>query len=251
VLDDLACQLYRFLARRTDSNFNKVVLHRLFMSKMNRPPLSVSKITKHVAKMDRKGKSAGGKIVVVVGTVTNDERKFNLPGMKICALRFTETARARIVAAGGECMTFDQLAMVAPLGENCLLLRGNKTHREANKHFGATGVPGSSTKCVHTGILPACHAPPAKLACAAGHSCGPRAANSSRRAVSGTVAVSRYKRNEPPSRESSYSLPRWVALYMRASARARGEDPLRIHGVQTSQYPRPRWGEGSRATLNP
>jgi large subunit ribosomal protein L18e len=38
--------------------------------------------------------------------------------MKVAALRFTETARARIVNAGGECLTFDQLALRAPLGQN-------------------------------------------------------------------------------------------------------------------------------------
>jgi hypothetical protein len=38
-------QLYRFLARRTDATFNKVVLKRLFMSKINRPPLSLSKLS--------------------------------------------------------------------------------------------------------------------------------------------------------------------------------------------------------------
>lgn len=37
-------QLYRFLARRTDASFNEVVLKRLFMSKINRPPLSLSKL---------------------------------------------------------------------------------------------------------------------------------------------------------------------------------------------------------------
>lgn len=37
-------QLYRFLVRRTESKFNKVVLKRLFMSKTNRPPLSLSKL---------------------------------------------------------------------------------------------------------------------------------------------------------------------------------------------------------------
>ncbi|PON98218.1 Ribosomal protein [Trema orientale] len=31
---------------------------------------------------------------------------------------FTETARARIEKAGGECLTFDQLALRAPLGQN-------------------------------------------------------------------------------------------------------------------------------------
>ena len=34
--------------------------------------------------------------------------------MRVCALKFTETARARIVKAGGECLTFDQLALQSP-----------------------------------------------------------------------------------------------------------------------------------------
>jgi large subunit ribosomal protein L18e len=38
--------------------------------------------------------------------------------------------------AGGECLTFDQLALERPTGKNCLLVRGQKTAREANKHFG-------------------------------------------------------------------------------------------------------------------
>ncbi len=33
-------------------------------------------------------------------------------------------------------MTFDQLALVAPTGSNCVLLRGPKNSREAVKHFG-------------------------------------------------------------------------------------------------------------------
>ncbi|PON90180.1 Ribosomal protein, partial [Trema orientale] len=32
--------------------------------------------------------------------------------------RFTETARAKIEKAGGECLTFDQLALRAPFGQN-------------------------------------------------------------------------------------------------------------------------------------
>jgi Ribosomal protein 60S L18 and 50S L18e len=54
----------------------------------------------------------------------------------VCALRFTESARSRIVAAGGECMTFDQLALKAPKGTNCVLLRGPKNARESVRHFG-------------------------------------------------------------------------------------------------------------------
>merc|ERR1712242_689734 len=36
----LLVKAYRFLARRTGSNFNKVILKRLFMSRINRPPMS-------------------------------------------------------------------------------------------------------------------------------------------------------------------------------------------------------------------
>ena len=49
--------------------------------------------------------------------------------------------------AGGEILTFDQLALVAPTGSNTVLLRGPKNSREAVKHFGpAPGVPGSHSK---------------------------------------------------------------------------------------------------------
>ncbi|KAF5931354.1 hypothetical protein HYC85_032227 [Camellia sinensis] len=86
-------------------------------------------------------------IAVVVGTVTDDIRAYEVPALKVTALRFTETARARIEKAGGECLTFDQLALRAPLGQNTVLLRGPKNAREAVKHFGkAPGVPHSHTK---------------------------------------------------------------------------------------------------------
>lgn len=131
-------KLYRFLARRTDSRFNKVILRRLFMSKINRPPVSVSRVMYlsrnqgGVAKDD----AATPKTVVVVGTITDDNRVLDLPKLSIAALRFTNTARARIEAAGGECLTLDQLAMRAPTGSNTILLRGPKNSREAVKHFG-------------------------------------------------------------------------------------------------------------------
>lgn len=40
-------QLYRFLARRTSASFNKVVLRRLFMSRTNRPPISISRLVSY------------------------------------------------------------------------------------------------------------------------------------------------------------------------------------------------------------
>ncbi|KAL8279974.1 hypothetical protein RQP46_007555 [Phenoliferia psychrophenolica] len=55
---------------------------------------------------------------------------------RTAALRFTCTARARIEAAGGECLTLDQLALRKPTGRDTLLLRGAKNARESVKHFG-------------------------------------------------------------------------------------------------------------------
>lgn len=60
-------------------------------------------------------------IAVIVGTITDDKRVYEVPAIKVAALRFTETARARIVNAGGECLTFDQLALRAPLGQNTVI----------------------------------------------------------------------------------------------------------------------------------
>lgn len=59
---------------------------------------------------------------MIVGTVTDDVRIHEIPCMKVTALRFTENARARIEKAGGECLTFDQLALRAPLGQNTVCL---------------------------------------------------------------------------------------------------------------------------------
>ena len=41
-------QLYRFLVRRTEAPFNGVVLKRLFMSRINRPPLSLSRLVRYM-----------------------------------------------------------------------------------------------------------------------------------------------------------------------------------------------------------
>ncbi|KAI8086695.1 60S ribosomal protein L18-A [Halteromyces radiatus] len=127
----LLVKLYRFLARRTDANFNKVVLKRLFMSRINRPPVTVSRLAKYAAKKD-----VANKTFVVVGTVTDDSRLLDLPKLSLAALHVTKTAKARILKAGGEILTLDQLALRAPTGANTVLVRGAKNSREAVKHFG-------------------------------------------------------------------------------------------------------------------
>jgi large subunit ribosomal protein L18e len=141
----LTDKLYKFLARRTDSKFNKIVSKRLHNSRINRAPVSLSKLVKYAekAKKTNKGKDL---VFAVVGTITNDIRQLEIGAINVCALRVTEKARERIVAAGGQILTFDQLAINRPKGENVVLLRGSRM-REAKLHFGrAPGLPGSTTK---------------------------------------------------------------------------------------------------------
>lgn len=124
-------KLYRFLSRRTDSGFNDVVLKRLFASRTNRPPVSIARVVRRL-----KSKGNAGKTAVIVATVTDDGRLVDLPeGLSVCALKFTRSAFERITAAGGECLTFDQLALQNPTGKNLVLLRGPQA-REALTHFG-------------------------------------------------------------------------------------------------------------------
>lgn len=124
----LLVQLYRFLARRTDAKFNTIVMKRLFMSRTSRAPLSISRIAQFMERREEK-------TAVIVGKVLDDERYLDVPKLKICALDFSNTARARIEKAGGECITFDQLAVRDPTGKNSVLLRGRRHAREVYKHF--------------------------------------------------------------------------------------------------------------------
>ncbi len=129
--------------RRTHQKFNKIVLKRLFMSKTNRPVVSLQRIGRL---MKQRGATENS-IAVIVGSVTNDLRLLDVPKLRICALRVTEKARERIIKAGGEIMTFDQLALKAPTGKNTVFIQGKRTAREACTHFGkAPGVPHSHTR---------------------------------------------------------------------------------------------------------
>ena len=141
----LLVKLYSFIARRAESKFAAVIAKRLCMSRINNPPISVSRLARYM-------KGQEEKIAVIVGTVTNDTRMLEVPGLNICALRFTEDARARIQKAGGECLTFDELALRSPKGTDTVLLRGSKSSRESVKHFGhSTSVYNPHT---HDGVKP-------------------------------------------------------------------------------------------------
>ncbi|KAI3385736.1 hypothetical protein SNEBB_011237 [Seison nebaliae] len=143
----LLVKLYKFLARRTGKKFNKIILKRLYMSRMNRPPISTSQLTRVYDRAMSSADCKKQKTIVIVGKVTNDERQLTVPGMKICALGVSERARERIQKSGGEILTFDQLALKSPTGANTLLVRGKRTAREACRHFGrAPGAKNSDTK---------------------------------------------------------------------------------------------------------
>merc|ERR1711953_876236 len=140
----LLVKLYRFLARRTDGKFNEIIMKRLFMSKINRPPMSLARLARNMKKQGRENK-----IAVIVGTITNDLGLFKVPKMTVAALHVTEKARERILKAGGEVMTLDQLALRAPTGANTLLLQGKRTARKANRHLtDATKSVPEATLCL-------------------------------------------------------------------------------------------------------
>jgi len=102
------------------------------MSRNNRPPVSIKRVAKAANRKDY----AAGKIIVVVGTVTGDIRGCTVPKkVSVCALRFTESARDAILSQGGECLTFDELALRQPKGSETILLRGPLKARKAFKHF--------------------------------------------------------------------------------------------------------------------
>ncbi|XP_052606224.1 60S ribosomal protein L18-like [Peromyscus californicus insignis] len=133
----LLVKLYRFLTRRTNSTFNQVVLKRLFMSRTNWPPLSLSRMIRKMKLPGRENKTA-----VVVGTVTDDVQILEVPKLKVCALQVSSQARSHILKAGGKILTFDQLALESPKGHGTVLLSGPQKGQEVYCRFvKATAIP--------------------------------------------------------------------------------------------------------------
>mmetsp|Transcript_1058 Transcript_1058/g.1647 ORF Transcript_1058/g.1647 Transcript_1058/m.1647 type:complete len:191 (+) Transcript_1058:61-633(+) len=138
----LLVELYSYLARRTDSKINRVILKRLVQARQFQRPISYSRLSRFM----RRQQDASKYIVAVVGTVVDDTRDMEpLSGMKVCALRVTEGARTRMLNNGCEIYTFDQLAQMAPTGENVILFRGSRL-TEKKKHFGTPGAIGDHAK---------------------------------------------------------------------------------------------------------
>lgn len=72
--------------------------------------MSLSRLVKSASK-------SGNKTIVCVCKVLDDERMLTVPKLTVCCLKIAESARKRILAAGGNVLTFDQLALKAPTGK--------------------------------------------------------------------------------------------------------------------------------------
>ena len=76
-------KLYAFLSRRTESRFNTTVHKRLNQSRLNRYPISISRIastlTHDKAPVAEGQTKFNSRILAVVGSVTNDTRLLNVP----------------------------------------------------------------------------------------------------------------------------------------------------------------------------
>mmetsp|Transcript_34373 Transcript_34373/g.75031 ORF Transcript_34373/g.75031 Transcript_34373/m.75031 type:complete len:132 (-) Transcript_34373:109-504(-) len=109
-------------------------------SNSNRPAIKLENLVKHM-----KGRVA--KTAVTVSAVVDDDKNFfTCPKLTVVALRFSESARRKILEAQGECLTLDQLVQRDPLGKNCVLLRG-KMFQKRHTYFGKKpGQKGSTTK---------------------------------------------------------------------------------------------------------
>nr|UXY87453.1 60S ribosomal protein L18 [Cryptomonas sp.] len=130
-------KIYRFLSRRTNSKFNCAILKRLQMSRTNRPSISLSRLIR----LSNKNIS---KTIVIVGKVLNDDRVIFIPKISVCALKVSKTTKKRIIAAGGNVLTFDQLAVTSPSGRNTILIRGPKHQRKVYRFF--EGVAGANVR---------------------------------------------------------------------------------------------------------
>ncbi|XP_067892384.1 large ribosomal subunit protein eL18-like [Heterodontus francisci] len=138
----LLVKLYRFLARRSNAPFNKVVLKQLFMNRTNRPPLSLARL---ICKMEMPLRES--KTAAVVGSITDAVRIWDVPKLKVCTLRVTDGVRHCILKARGQIMTFDQLVLAAPKGHGTVLLSGPRKGWQVYRHFGFNpGTPHSHTK---------------------------------------------------------------------------------------------------------
>merc|ERR1711915_418744 len=120
--------LFRKISANTENETVHQITKRLTMSRSNRQPVKLSKLT------DLKDKT-----IVIIGKVLDDEKLFELPKLKVVALNFSREAKRKITKFGGQTFTLDQLFTASSDLSDVVLLCGDRTHRKAYKYFGAAG----------------------------------------------------------------------------------------------------------------
>lgn len=94
-LPKLLVKLYSFLARRTNSTFNQVVLKVLYMSHTNQLPLSLFLMMQKMRLPSQEDKTA-----VVARIITDDVCVQEVTKLKVCVLSVSSRARTHILQAG-------------------------------------------------------------------------------------------------------------------------------------------------------
>lgn len=121
-------RLYEFLSRKNVSKFNFLIF------KLLRAPNS-KKISISLSRLICIAKRNTDKIIVVVGKILNDEKMTNMPVMHVCSLKITESAKKKVVGAGGSFITFDQLAYNNPRGNRVFLVKKPNRSKKTTKRY--------------------------------------------------------------------------------------------------------------------
>lgn len=115
------------------------IAKRLKMSNRNRPVVKLSKIVTELGNETQK-------VAVVVAKILDDERVFEIPAIKVVALKWSKSAQEKIEKNGGSISTLDQFIKVGGSLDNLVLMQEDSSKRKASKYFGpAPGEKGSAT----------------------------------------------------------------------------------------------------------
>eukprot|EP00917_Polyrhabdina_sp_WS-2016_P019675 GHVP01041992.1.p2 GENE.GHVP01041992.1~~GHVP01041992.1.p2 ORF type:complete len:214 (+),score=38.31 GHVP01041992.1:1365-2006(+) len=134
-------EIYNFLKKKNPTTFNTKISKYLTHTRLNKGCVSLGRIQRQYESIEDNNttNSKMNDIIVIPGTVVDDERIHRIRTMRICALKFTKSSRKRIEEVGGECLTFDKLALENPNGKNCHIIKANIKGRLNSKRFGYAG----------------------------------------------------------------------------------------------------------------
>ncbi|AEA39067.1 60S ribosomal protein L18 (nucleomorph) [Cryptomonas paramecium] len=125
---DSVLKLYEFLSRKNVSKFSFLIFKLLKSPSSKKMSVSLSRLI-CIAKKNT------NKIIVVVGKILNDERMVTIPAIRICSLKITESAKKKVLEAGGSFITFSQLAYNNPRGNHVFLIKKSNCLKKTTKRY--------------------------------------------------------------------------------------------------------------------